>query len=270
MIRFGQDSYDDFNKIFVVGEPRSGTTLLHALCCTSDDCNNYLAECSYFTGLIKNLITGYVNLSAHNNDFFGSEEAYLAYNRNMLKRFLIDTWHSVGTPKNLILKDPIMTQYIHEVLQILDGTKFLVSVRNPRDTFKSFLKVLKNEKVEASESVVRRLADEYVSHYSVCLEMSGLYEGRVHFCCYENLLNQKDKSRLAETLGIKEIVESKLWEPARKNIARFPENNPWVSVKYGKPISKEKINEDINIETWASIIEPCNEIYNALRGRSLI
>ena len=61
MSRFYEALESSFQPVFVSGSPRSGTTLCHALICTSNEVNDYVPESSYLTGLLNNFIHGNSN-----------------------------------------------------------------------------------------------------------------------------------------------------------------------------------------------------------------
>ena len=263
--------YSAFKKIFVIGAPRSGTTLLHALCCTSPKANDYVSECSFFTGLVRNYVQSLNNLKVHNTDFFGSEEAFKTYNINLFKQFLVDTWESLGNPEILVLKDPQMTARMVEVLQLLQDPLFVVSVRNPQDTLKSRLKVIQKSSGALPANLVQGVIQEYVGFYTLSLRVAELHRAKVKFCCYETLLNLADKNKLAAALGLGEFNEDDLWKPARQNARHFQDkNNPWISEKYGGAISAEKRNEEIDISALAPALGPAVSLYEQAKAKSLI
>lgn len=264
-------AYGKFRKLFVIGPPRSGTTLLHALCCTSEDTNDYVAECSFFTGLVRNFQEGRRNLKAHNTDFFGSEAAFNAYNANLFKQVLADAWESLGRPKILALKDPQMTACMVEMLELLPEVRFLVSVRNAADTLKSRLKVMQKANLAITPQFVQTVLNEYLGFYTLAVKVAQLSPKSVTFCCYENLLQQQDKSKLAKAAGIAAIDETRLWTPARSNAAHFKnENDPWASEKYGGAIDAGKRNEDVDISPYTSVLGQLEPIYAEAKAKSVI
>lgn len=77
-----------FRVLFVTGYPRSGTSLLHSLLCTSPATNPYVKECSWLTQLIEAYAYGKGAFAVHTDSYFDTPEAYRAYNAGLFAGLL--------------------------------------------------------------------------------------------------------------------------------------------------------------------------------------
>src|SRR5262249_47468058 len=67
--------------VFVGGAPRSGTTVTHALICTSARVSEYHPEISFFRGLTQAYRNGRGAWKQHTSAFFSDPEAFRAHMR---------------------------------------------------------------------------------------------------------------------------------------------------------------------------------------------
>ena len=120
----------DWDQIFVLGAERSGTTVLHALLCTSDEVNPYVAECTYFSHLLRAFPPVWQYFDVHAHSYFGARSEFLEYHSNLLRMVLADTWRHLGCPRVMALKDPLLTRQVGVLAMLLPGSRFVVSVRD--------------------------------------------------------------------------------------------------------------------------------------------
>jgi hypothetical protein len=105
----GRKRRQPVKPLFVGGSWRSGTTLLHALICTSGRTNDYIGECSYFSALTHALSQGLVSYTFHTRYYFASREEFIAHHASILRDELQRVWERTGRSAVLALKDPLLT-----------------------------------------------------------------------------------------------------------------------------------------------------------------
>ncbi|MGA7780213.1 MAG: sulfotransferase [Paraburkholderia sp.] len=135
----------DFTPLFVVGAPRSGTTILHALVCASEKTNGYVNECCYSTELIKPFLTALGTFDTHTKALFDTREAFALHYWDILKSELALLWRKFGRPDVLALKDPMMTPLVPHLAKLVHGSKFVVPVRDPRAVISSRIEAAHKE-----------------------------------------------------------------------------------------------------------------------------
>ena len=70
--------------IFVGGAPRSGTTVTHALLCTSDKANSYCPEISFVRPIVNGYAVGMQNWAIHTTAFFKNRDEFRVHKSSAL------------------------------------------------------------------------------------------------------------------------------------------------------------------------------------------
>ncbi len=229
-----------FKLVFVGGAPRSGTTVLHAAVCSSDNVNNYVSECSYFKALVKAYYAGINNFHAHTSDLFKTHAEFFVYHSNLLREVLIDHWQYLGRPQVLALKDPLMTYDFPTLNAFFPDAKFVVSIRNPFDLALSRKRVLEKENPQAKVTLNHhaQTCRELVSLYATIVNNQNKFKNNLMMLRYEDFVQGNQDQNLNQFLGIK-INRDKVWQDAHTNRKA---NNPWDTDKYWKPIQNSSVN----------------------------
>ena len=94
----------NFMPIFIGGGWRSGTSVLHALVCTSPRTNQYISECHYFGLLFNAFIEAEKEFEFHNKLYFHDREQMLARHAEILRSELSRTWAYLAKPEILALR----------------------------------------------------------------------------------------------------------------------------------------------------------------------
>ena len=210
--RSTQPSGASFTPIFVGGAPRSGTTILHAVICRSERANDYIAECSYFTAFLQPLATGLNVFDAHTRHYFDSREELIAHHGKVLDRELQRTWHRLGRPEVLALKDPMLTQFFAIAAQALPRARFVLSARDPRETISSRIEVA--QKISGgnpvSEASIAEFCSEYVRLYRSVLDNRHYFGDRLCIVKYRDLVEGKAFQAL-EKFGCGRLELDHVW-----------------------------------------------------------
>ena len=188
-----------FKPIFVVGAPRSGTTILHSLLCTAKNSNAYISECSLFTGICRAFFQA-ANVHAwkdHTKFYFRDEvNRFSAYASSTIKKMLFHIWIEMGCPSMLILKDPLLSSLAPFVMSLVPEAIFVVSVRNPLDVVSSRVNVWINEGIfsnrEVPEAYITKACGEYINSYAPLLNKES--ENRIFYYSYNDITNRSNES----------------------------------------------------------------------------
>ena len=165
--------HTDGGVIFVGGAPRSGTTVVHAMICTSTRVNGFVPESSFLTHYFRGLVAGLWRFDNHTSGFFTDRADFGAFARGIVAQVLDRVRENLGNPEILALKDPWMTPLFGLLSSYYPGFKFVVTVRHPLDVYRSRREVqrLAGAPWPPSPAAVRVLAEEYVNSYPVCEEI---------------------------------------------------------------------------------------------------
>ena len=130
-----------FNLIFVAGAMRSGTTLLHQVLCSSPAANPFVHGCRYLTSQIA-IYAQYAGADRlYVPDYLGDAEGLFDFTKDILDRLLSQTHERLGRPQWLVLKNPELSRLIPQAALLMPDARFVVSVRDPKDTIASMIRV---------------------------------------------------------------------------------------------------------------------------------
>ncbi len=251
-MRFSGQTDLPFELYFVVGAPRTGTTILHALICTDESVNDYIAECSYFTALLPPFALGWSNFDQHTYAYFpGGRPEFGRYHSQLLRAVLRDTWEQVGQPKKLALKDPVLSRQMGNLAQLLPESKYVVSIRDARDAIASRVTVMRKGKPDAvvSEQDVIRVCQEFNASYLPLLKAPDIFSGRALVVAYEGLSRSGNLAPIETFMGIT-CRPDRVWQSELTDINGPANNNEWRTAQYGKPLNPDSIG------SYASILTP--------------
>lgn len=229
----------DFPVVFVGGAPRSGTTMLHALLCTSPNVNDYVAECRYFTTLLEPLSTALKQYKFYSQFYFDSEANLLRYHATLLSKVLCDMRSHLGSPAILALKDPYITPQIPFLVQINEAIRSLVVFRDHRDCLASIVRAERKGGVVVDEERFMRICREYNGIYTSLIGQYSVLSGRVVLIRYEDLV-VGDCSDLFQRVGVEGVDVAKLWSSSKTDVSHYADHN-YYSDLFGKPIDKQRI-----------------------------
>ena len=242
----------DFRTILVAGFPRSGTSLLHSLVCTSPQVNPYVKECSWLTKLIHAYKYGKDTFTVHTSSFFDSPEAFRDYNRALLGGVLADTWRRLGGQPCLALKDPDLIFSLPEALEVFPGATAVLIVRDVRDVVASQLMRMRRQHQDPAWYDVAFL-DAQVAHYvaahSRLADATGL-EDQVVCLRYETLATRSAQAlaQLERLLGLPGMDASLAWKRANFDITTFKDNEAYSNL-YGQGVSSANIGRHAGVLT---------------------
>jgi hypothetical protein len=241
-----------FEPYFVTGAPRTGTTILHALICTDESVNDYIAEISYFTALVRAFTVGWTTFDAHTYAYFsGDRQEFGRYHSQLLRAVLHDTWQHVGRPAKLALKDPALSRHTVALAQLLPGSKYLLSIRDPRDAIASRVTVMRKSEPQAviSEADILRFCKEFSGAYTPLIDAPEIFNGRALVVPYEGLSRSGDLTAVEAFMGIT-CRPDRVWQSDLTDINGPANNNEWRTAQYGRPLNPDSIG------SYASVLTP--------------
>jgi hypothetical protein len=221
--------------VFVGGAPRSGTTVAHAILCTSTKVSRYHPEISFFRGVPMAFRNGRASWKQHTHAFFEDPEAFRLLMRETADVSMNHLWRRFGEPPILCMKDPLLTPLFRDVHMLYPQEAwFVVVVRHPVDVVRSRQEVHEKSNTGrpfvASDAVAA--AREYLAYYQSILA-SG-FGGRLFMFRYEDLNMPRTREGLAQFLAVDDLFARPMWGEET-----VPDDDPWSSPKYNQAIDLE-------------------------------
>ncbi|MCJ2039865.1 sulfotransferase [Methylobacterium sp. J-059] len=252
--------------VFVGGAPRTGTTILHALICTSPNTNDYVAECSYITNMLMPYFLALEGWEIHTKHFFESREELFHYHAAIISNSVDRIHERLERPARLTLKDPIMTRFFHHVAQMLPQARFVVIFRDPRDAILSRLNVTRRLQngTEPSKADIESACYEYNISYNGIIAHPHILNKRMLVVNYNDI--NKDKWLPAlEGFGLFGIDPGKLWSGNQTQITEY-KSDAWSTELYGMAPSSLSINRyevELDPKIADFIMEKCGWVGKA-------
>ncbi|PYE16613.1 sulfotransferase family protein [Paraburkholderia silvatlantica] len=235
------DSQLLFLPVFVGGPPRSGTTILHAMICSSDKTNGFINECSYFTAFMHPLQIGLNTFDAHTRHYFDSREALIRNHAGILESELGKIWERTGKPDILALKDPMLTPLFPLLGETLSYAKFVVSVRDPRATISSRIEVTQRERpgVAVTDQQIEAFCHEYVHMYGMIANARVMLGERLCLVDYRDVAGGKALEQLT-AFGLGTLDSERIWAEPISNPREYADD-VWATQLHGRQPSLDSV-----------------------------
>lgn len=231
-----------FEPYFVTGAPRTGTSVLHALICTDDAVNDYINECSYYTAFLHPFMIAWNNFDDHTRAYFSADrQRFIDYHGQLMRGVLRDIWEQLGKPRKLVLKDPVLSRSMHLLAQLVPTSKYIITIRDPRDVMASRVVVMRKTDANAvvGERDIDKVCKEFNASYMALIKMSETFVGRALLVPYESLAQSGDMKPIEDFMGIA-IRKDRVWQSELTDVARA-EGNAWNTEQYGKPLNADSV-----------------------------
>lgn len=255
----------NFQPIFVSGSPRSGTTVCHALICTSKDVNDYVPESSYLTGMLDLYRRGSYT-TVHNMQLFGSMRNFHVFAIEQILHLLTHLWLRLGKKKYLCLKDPMMVPCFEWLDQVLRHVKYIVTYRDPVETISSRVTVARNQGKNMNAQLLAELTAELQECYKSASNLLGLKRNRTLLINYQEIIDGSADEKLKGFLELDDINRSIIWESEFVSKEKTPYSEFSTPKNFSK-ITKEKTDiiltateiEYVNDRLRAAYNHLCNQ-----------
>ena len=220
----------DNNKIFILGLPRSGTTLLEKIISSHSKVGS-VSEIGYlYDHIDKNIIIDKkINenqITKFINSNFGSEYDNFLKQFNIKKKFILD-------------KTLTNFWYIGFIKIFFPNSKIIHSYRNPKDNclsiFKNLFPDTTGEKWLYDQN---EMGEYYLIYHDLMKFWNKLFPNQIYNSEYENLINNKDSK-------IKDLIKFCGLEWDEKCLNHHKNTNPIKTLSINqanKPIYKSSIN----------------------------
>lgn len=246
--------------IFVGGAPRSGTTVTHALLCTSQKTSPYHAEISFVRPLFNAYCVGMQNWEAHTRAFFKNPAEFKVHMRKCLNHSLNHLVKIQGNPEILCVKDPLLTPLFYWVQDLFpERVKLVTVVRNPYNVVRSRQEVIEKTGLAFTVGDAAATAHEYMKSY-LHIDAPSL-QSSLFVLRYEDLMETSVLEQLRSFTGCDDIDPAKVWAETRQANAAAAAN-PWMSPKYYSAINTESRLSPLAAEYMAVVDRICAPMMN--------
>ena len=152
----------------------------------------------------------------------------------------------------IVQKQPVMTEYFPELLELIPASKFLVMVRDPRDAIASQI-VRHADTPLGEERDVLQYLDDYLKRYTRVNAYRKKFGDRLLFVPYELLVSVTDKVlpaiRKHTSLDIPWDCKTSTW------VSKRPPDDESASPLDGKTISNTSVGNFKGVLTDEEITE---------------
>lgn len=253
------DAIKNGTKIFVVGPPRSGTTLVYSMIANEF----FLPECTFVSTLMKVFDEMYNFSDDERFNYYGHNLTNMAeVFKKPIYDFLYTATSKVGgnLANRFIYKDPALTLYLKYFQLFFDHSyKIVFCVRDPRDVVSSMFKVLKKQISEKDDDTLFDNALNHIFPYFQKIHdientVDHIDKDKVIFVKYEKIVigNNETIQNLESFLGFE--INS---QGVNENIkGKLDEASEFYSENYGKAVTTNPIGKyrnSLNSEQIAKI-----------------
>ncbi len=241
---------DDKKKIFILGLPRSGTTLLEKIISSHPKVGSVSEIGFLYDGVNKKIFVD-KKINENKVDKFISSNFGSEYN-NFLNQFNI---------KKEFILDKTLTNfwYIGFIKIFFPNSKIIHSYRNPKDNclsiFKNLFPDTTSEKWLYDQS---EMGEYYLIYHDLMKFWNKTFNKQIYNCEYEDLVNNKEQK-------IKDLIQFCELEWDDKCLNHHKNNNPIKTLSINqanKPIYKSSINSSQFYE------DKLSEVYKILERLS--
>lgn len=236
--------------VFVGGLPRSGTTVLHALLCTSEATNVFTPEFHYLALVGHAFTQAKAMFTRSQKAFFSSEEEFVNIHFEYMRHVVDAAWVALGRPRKLILKHPKLTPLFGQMAKHFPTARFVVVIRDARDVVASLIRA--EARHQNAKRIGKELVDMQIAQFNgyygaVIAAATGPLRGRVLGVELERLAGST-LADLREFLSLPDIDTEKLWQRSMFEISRL-RHDPFYSAHWGQPLT-DKISG-----TWTQTLD---------------
>lgn len=196
--------------IFIAGAPRSGTTILQKILCSSRYTNPLMGEAQHFLNLVQAYDSA-VHLFDTKTKFYFTKEELFQYHKKIAEEYIDRIRSNLEQDNRLVLKCPGYSKYFPHLANFLPRAQFVLIVRDTLDIVASQIEVGERQSSAKKNNdfpreYIQQLAKRINAIYLTFVENKRLFEGRLISVRYEKLVaGEKAVKRLAEFLYLPDL-----------------------------------------------------------------
>lgn len=261
----GGSVLSDFPVTFVGGVPRSGTTLIHAVLCSTPATNPAVAEDRVLRHIALSHEECREQFDRHVRFAFADRDAISAFHREQLAHYVAHQRMLWPEARRLVFKQPMLTIHFPTLADLLPEARFVVVLRDPRAIVASLIEVDRKEQEQEGKPRFGGTMEAYLrmieSYYGPPVRY---FRGERRRCCawlrYEDFV--RDPRRFAPILGRAAGVDLSDYDPAapwrgwHDGTTSREDRRGWSTYAelWGEPVKSGRT------ETWRETLSPDDEV----------
>ena len=240
--------------IYIVGSPRSGSSLIYNAVCSNELFNIAMPENHLVTNFTNSFFKQYQrNTQIEENYFFDSLEDTKFYFKDCLKKFFVKIADKYKV-NNLVLKSITLAPNINILNIIYPEITYIMTIRDPRDIIASMINVgIKQKNLNMENQFpenIELLCNKINQSYRLFLDnhQKKFLSNNVHTIKYENFVNnpgeELNKMLQKFTIETQYNKDFNIWK--RSSGVYLKSNNkidnPYKSKLWNQPLNNSRIN----------------------------
>ena len=262
-------------NIYVIGPPRSGSTLVYNILCSAGTTNQAINETHILPELARTCHTTIGRLQIEQGNIFSDkneiEELFTQYSRSFMQR-LAGRFPEAET---LVIKSIIAANVAPVLARLNPDMVFCICVRDPRDIVASMIDVGKKQEAKGRPNQyprnIERLAKMVYSSYAACLlGTTEAFNKNAFVVEYKYLVENFSAAidRLEQDTGLDlgGFDPAGDWKNSKIDIEkRKREGAPFLTELWGKPVTKTSLGsyrEKLSANEISRIETICKPVFD--------
>ena len=267
---------DQMAYFFVVGSMSSGGYLVYAILCSDPAMNPVLHE-NHFVAMATSVYRqSRERVRLENGDFFSDLRETQDFYSSWITSFLEATRSRYAPARHLAIKSFLLGPHCPQLHEILPSARFVISVRDPRDSVASMIEVGTRQQEKGGNNQfprdVEKLASKVMSCYASCLASrdSGFKE-KILYVKYERLVT--DPSPIIEGmqswtgLDLSRFDPFKPWQRTKFDFERSKASNgSFITEPYGQAVTSKfvgRYRNTLSVKETLTVERICAPIMQA-------
>ena len=237
------------------GVPRSGTTLIHAVLCSTPATNPGIAEDRVLRHIALSHEECLAQFERHVQAVFPDREALRDFHREQATRYIAHLATVWPAARRLVVKQPMLTMNFPTLAELLPEARFVIVVRDPRAIVASLLEVDRKEVEGTGKPRFGGTVEAYIALMDAywrpsLTHFSRTGSGRCAWLRYEDFVRAPRAAarRLGEAGGVdlRSYDPDHPWRGWSEGTTTREDRRDWptFAALWGQPV------EDSRIDAW--------------------